>query len=96
MSPFNKQGIVHKVTQILAKHRLNIDSLKTSEDKSTPYGGVSLFTMSGTATTPLPLLKSFDPDIVRNELEELGDQMNCDITLEDVLDASSSASFYVA
>lgn len=89
-------GIVHKVTQILAKHRLNIDSLKTSEDKSTPYGGVSLFTMSGTATTPLPLSKSFDPDIVRTELEELGDQMNCDITLEDVLDASSSASFYVA
>lgn len=95
MYPFIKQGIVHKVTQILAKHRLNIDSLKTAEDKSAPYGGLSLFTMSGIATTPLPLTKSFDPEIVRAELEELGDQMNCDITLEDVLDDSSSASFYV-
>lgn len=38
-------GIVHQVTQILAKHNLNIDEIKTLEDKSAPYGGLSLFHM---------------------------------------------------
>jgi len=87
-------GIVHKVTKILSKHRLNIDELKTYEDASAPYGGVSLFHMSGIATAPAPLSKSFDPKLIREELEALGDEMNCDITLEDLLDEKYSASFY--
>lgn len=87
-------GIVHKVTNILAKHRLNIDELKTFEDKSAPYGGLSLFHMSGIATSPAPLANGFDPKNIRDELRKLGDEMNCDITLEDVLDDKYSASFY--
>jgi glycine cleavage system regulatory protein len=87
-------GIVHSVTKILAKHRLNIDEMKTFEDKSAPHGGLSLFHMGGVATSPAPLAKGFDPKIIREELEELGDEMNCDITLEDVLDDEDSASFY--
>lgn len=87
-------GIVHKVTNILAKHRLNIDELKTFEDTSAPYGGLSLFHMSGIATSPAPLANGFDPKVIRDELRTLGDEMNCDITLEDVLDDKYSASFY--
>lgn len=86
-------GIVHQVTQILAKHNLNIDEMKTLEDKSAPYGGLSLFHMSGIATSPAPLAKSFDSKIVAQELEELGDRLNCDITLEDVMDGEDSDEF---
>eukprot|EP00979_Chaetoceros_neogracilis_P018385 scaffold10583_cov290-Chaetoceros_neogracile.AAC.4 len=87
-------GIVHKVTNILAKHRLNIDELKTFEDKSAPYGGLSLFHLSGIATSPAPLANGFDSKAIKAELEELGDLMNCEITLEDMLDDKDSASFY--
>lgn len=90
----DNHGIVHEVTKVLAKHRLNIDELKTFEDKSQPYGGVSLFHMSGIATSPAPLAKNFDSKSIREELEALGDQMNCDITLEDVNDEKYNASFY--
>ncbi len=82
------------MTKILSKHRLNIDELKTYEDASAPYGGVSLFHMSGIATAPAPLSKSFDAKLIREELEALGDEMNCDITFEDLLDDKYSASFY--
>ena len=75
---------MHKVTSILAKHRLSIDELKTFEDKSAPYGGLSLFHMSGIATSPAPLANGFDSEVIRNELENLGDEMNCDITFNDV------------
>lgn len=89
-------GIVHRVTKILANHRLNIDEMKTFEDKSAPYGGLSLFHMGGVATSPAPLANGFDPNIIRAELEELGDEMNCDITLEDIVeDDEDSASFIV-
>ena len=77
-------GIVHNVTKILAKHRLSIDEMKTFEDKSAPHGGLSLFHMGGVATSPAPLAKGFDPDVIREELEELGEELNCDITLEDI------------
>jgi len=87
-------GIVHKVTSILAKHRLNIDELRTFEDSSQPNGGTSLFHMSGVATSPAPVANGFDPKVIRDELEELGNQMNCDITFEDVLDDKYSSSFY--
>ena len=87
-------GIVHKVTNILAKHRLNIDEMKAFEDKSAPNGGLSLFHMSGIATSPAPLANGFNSKVIREELEQLGDEMNCDITLEDMLDDKYSASFY--
>ena len=49
--------------------------------------------ISGIATSPAPLAKSFDSKIVAQELEELGDRLNCDITLEDVMDGEDSDEF---
>lgn len=94
LSGADNPGIVHKVTNILAKHRLNIDELKTFEDDSVPYGGVTLFQMSGTCTSPAPLANGFSPAAIRDELESLGDSMNCEITLKDDLDSKHSAAFY--
>jgi hypothetical protein len=67
--------------------------MKTFEEAA-PYGGTTLFHMSGVATSPAPLANGFDPRAVREELEKLGDQMNCEIDLEDDLDDKYSASFY--
>ena len=55
-------------------------------DKSAPYGGLSLFYISGIATSPKPLANGFDPEAIRDELEDLGDRMNCEITIEDIED----------
>lgn len=95
LSGADNPGIVHKVANILAKHRLNIDELKTFEDDSVPYGGVTLFQMMGTCTSPAPLANGFSPAAIREELESLGDSMNCEITLKDELDNRHSSAFYV-
>jgi glycine cleavage system transcriptional repressor len=94
LSGADNPGIVHKVTNILAKHRLNIDELKTFEDDSVPYGGMTLFQMSGTCTSPAPLANGFNPAAIRDELEALGDSMNCEITLKDDVDNRHSSAFY--
>ncbi len=93
LSGADHPGIVHKVTQVLVKHRLNIDKMKTHEE-SAPYGGTTLFFMNGIATSPAPLANGFDPSLIKAELQQLGEEMNCDIDLEDVHDDEYSASFY--
>lgn len=86
-------GIVYNVTSILAKHGLSIDTMGTVEEIA-PHGGTHLFRMKGVAHAFGPLPKSFSADKIRKELRELGDSLNCDITLEDVDDESYSGSFY--
>lgn len=93
LSGADNPGIVHKVTQVLVKYNLSIDEMKTFEE-SAPHGGTTLFFMSGVATSPAPLANGFDPNAIREELEELGDEMNCEIDLEDMQDDKYSASFY--
>lgn len=87
-------GIVHKVTSLLTKHGLNIDTMGTTEEIA-PHGGTHLFRMKGIAHAFHPLPKKFDPNAIREELHELGDALNCDLTLEDVEEESFSGSFYV-
>jgi glycine cleavage system transcriptional repressor len=87
-------GIVYNVTSLLAKHGLNIDTMGTVEEIA-PHGGTHLFRMKGVAHAFDPLPKSFSSDKIRDELRELGDSLNCDITLEDVHEDSYSGSFYV-
>ena len=86
-------GIVHKVTALLAKHGLNISTMGTVEEIA-PHGGTSLFKMRGIAHAFDPLPKSFDANSIREELHELGDSLNCDLTLKDVAEESFSGSFY--
>jgi glycine cleavage system transcriptional repressor len=75
------------------KHRLNIDEMKTFEE-SAPHGGTTLFYMSGVATSPLPLAKGFDSKVIKEELIDLGEELNCEIDLEDMHEDEYSASFY--
>lgn len=75
-------GLVHKVTSLLAKYHLSIDTMETS-DEIAPHGGTTLFRIDGIATGPNPLPKSFEPDGIREELGALGDSLNVDITLKD-------------
>jgi glycine cleavage system transcriptional repressor len=86
-------GIVHRVTTALAKAGLSIDRLETDQEIA-PYGGSVLFKMRGVAIALSPLPKHFDLRQVKADLEELGDSLNCDITLEDTVDESVQGSFY--
>ena len=89
--------MVHKMTALLAKHRLNIDQMKTSQQEA-PHGGTTLFSVNGVVTSPAPLASGFDISKIEKELFELGDELNCDVNLEslshDEYDEAYSGSFY--
>lgn len=75
-------GIVHTMAAALAKNGLNIDRMHTDQEIA-PHGGTSLFTMNATVMAYAPLAAGFDVSKIREELEALGDSLNCDATLED-------------
>jgi len=75
-------GIVNKVTKILSNNGLNINTLETS-DEVAPHGGTVLFRMKGTAHAYEPLSSGFNANKIKQELIELGDDLNCDIDLID-------------
>jgi len=78
-------GITHKATSLLAKHRFNIESLST-RDEEAPHGGTTLFHVDGIVNVLEPIPSGFDINAIRQELEELGESMNCDIVLTDIDD----------
>eukprot|EP00550_Attheya_septentrionalis_P003796 CAMPEP_0198285488 /NCGR_PEP_ID=MMETSP1449-20131203/4743_1 /TAXON_ID=420275 /ORGANISM="Attheya septentrionalis, Strain CCMP2084" /LENGTH=235 /DNA_ID=CAMNT_0043982897 /DNA_START=64 /DNA_END=768 /DNA_ORIENTATION=- len=82
LSGADQPGHVHKVTSLLVKHGLSIDTMDTSEEEA-PFGGTTLYHIDGIVTKPAPLAKGFDPDAVREDLEALADSLNCDMSLED-------------
>lgn len=86
-------GIVHRVTSVLSKHGLSIETMGTTEEIA-PYGGTCLFKMHGIAHAFEPLPKTFDSSQIREELRDLGNDLNCDLTLEDVEEESFSKTFY--
>jgi len=86
-------GIVHKITSALAGHGLNIDKMETDQEIA-PYGGTLLFRMRGVAHAYDPLPKSFDISAIKEELADLGDSLNCEVTMEDAVDDSTSGVFY--
>ena len=65
------------------KHGLSIQRLGTDQEIA-PYGGTTLFRMTGTASATAPLAASFDADQIKSELRELGDSLNCDVSMEDI------------
>jgi predicted amino acid-binding ACT domain protein len=93
LSGADNPGIVHTMTSALARHGLSIDKLATDQQIA-PYGGTTLFTMHGTVVRLGPLPKSFDIGRIKQELEELGDSLNCDVKMEDSVDESYQGSFY--
>jgi len=91
----NQPGIVHTVTTILAQNGMSIDKLKTGEDIA-PHGGTTLFHMTCMVNALEPLSKDFSPEKVRDQLEALGERLNCDVEMEDVQDDTVGASFFSA
>lgn len=83
---------MHKVTSLLANFHVSIDSMDTTEAPA-PHGGTTLFLMEGLVSAREPLGKDFDVKKIRELLEELGDSLNCDITLEDVHSDEDTAVF---
>jgi len=79
----DRPGIVHTITSLLASYGLSIETLKTNEGIIAPHGGTTLFEMKCTAVAYKPLAKGFDSTIVQSKLDDLGDSLNCDITLVD-------------
>jgi glycine cleavage system transcriptional repressor len=86
-------GIVHKITSALAQAGLSIDRLETDQEIA-PYGGSVLFKMRGVAIALAPLPKTFDVSKIKADLEELGDSLNCDVSMEDTIDDRFQGSFY--
>lgn len=70
-------GLVHRITHALHLLGVNIEELSTRLEHG-PHTGTPLFTMDMIVTIPadVPLKR------VRDELDQLGDQLNCDLDLE--------------
>lgn len=73
----DQPGIVHRVTDLLRSHGVNIEELQTRQETA-PFAGTPLFTMDVRLAVPtgVPVRK------LRAELETLCDQLNCDVDLE--------------
>ena len=73
----DQPGIVHRVTDLLRSHGVNIEELETRQE-SAAFAGTSLFTMEVRLTVPA----SVPVRQLRAALEALCDELNCDVDLE--------------
>ncbi len=73
----DQPGLVHKITDVLRAHRVNIEEL-TARQESAPFAGTTLFTMEMRLTVPqdVPLRQ------LRQALEAQCEALNCDLDLE--------------
>lgn len=94
LSGADHPGLVHSVTSLLADHGLNIEVMETSEDVA-PHGGTTLFSVEGIATAYTPLLKGFNTELIGEKLSDLGESLNCDISLEDNITRKTVPKFDV-
>lgn len=72
-------GIVHEITSVLKKYRINIESLDTHVANA-PLSGSPIFNMSGVISIPADVKISK----LRKELDDLADNLNIDIDLDAV------------
>jgi glycine cleavage system transcriptional repressor len=70
------EGIIHQISQHLAAHKINIETLDTNMVKA-PMSGTPLFMM--TAIVVVPPALSFH--ILQEDLKKIGDDLNMDIHL---------------
>lgn len=73
----DQPGLVHRITDLLQRHGINVEELET-RSQPRPQTGAPLFSMRLTMTVPsaVPIKK------VRRELEELCDEINCDVEIQ--------------
>lgn len=69
-------GIVYKISKFLSDQSININTL-TSQRKLSPESGTALYIMNMEVTLPKTVFK----ESVERELEQIGHQLNVDISL---------------
>lgn len=73
----DQPGIVHRISDLLQRHGVNIEDLQTRQE-SGPFMGAPLFTLEARLTVPPTLsLKT-----LRLNLQGVCDALNCDLDLE--------------
>lgn len=73
----DQPGIVHCITSYLREHGVNVEELVTRLE-SAPFMGTPVFTMEILMLVP----KKVSVKQLRHALDELGDQLNCDVDIE--------------
>ncbi len=73
----DQPGIVHRVTDLLRSHGVNIEDLSTRQETAA-FAGTPLFTMELLMTVPAGVTMRK----LRADLEALCDEINCDVDLE--------------
>ncbi len=73
----DQPGIVHRITSYLREQGVNVEELVTRLE-SAPFMGTPVFTMEILMLVP----KSVSVKSLRGSLEELGDQLNCDVDID--------------
>lgn len=73
----DRPGIVHEITEVLARHSVNVQELETTV-QSASMSGESLFLAHAKVSIP----GSADTDKLREELEELANELMVDLSLE--------------
>lgn len=73
----NRRGIVHDITTILTRHKVNVQHLETVAE-SVPMGGGEVFKAKARLLIPA----AADIDVLETELEEMANELMVDIRLE--------------
>ena len=73
----DQPGLVHKITDLLQRHGINVEELET-RSLPRPETGAPLFSMELLMTVP----STVQIKIVRQELETLCDELNCDVEVQ--------------
>jgi len=75
----DQPGLVHRITHFLHQQGVNIEELQTKLAPGS-YTGTPLFTLDLRMTLPTAV----KPKLLRTQLEELCDSLNCDVDIEPV------------
>lgn len=78
----NEPGLIFKLSDLFRQHSLRIEQL-SSETVSAPMGGTTLFVLDGIVECDTPV----DEERLHNEVEQLANQLNMDITLSEASEA---------
>ena len=73
----DQPGIVHRVTEVLRKHGVNIEDLQARQE-SAAFAGTPLFIMEMHVTVPAAVAVR----VLRAELESACEKINCDLDME--------------
>ena len=73
----DQPGIVHRVSDLLRRHGINIEDLQTRLE-SAPFTGAPLFTLELRMSVP----PTVQLKVLRTEVEKLCESLNCDFDLE--------------